>query len=168
MKKRNSLIFLSAVCLATMVVLPVRGEDPVPVKTPEPDLWASVDSTVKELLDPFIPRIPRRIQIPVQPSGTLEVPPESVQPTQQDSFLPNPMIPLPTEGQGPALPVFKLSGIIYNTDDPMAIVDGQVFAIGEVLLTEPVSGEEVTLVAVTAESIDVDFMDKKHTILLGE
>jgi hypothetical protein len=48
----------------------------------------------------------------------------------------------------------------------MVISNGQVYAIGETLTTGDKGDGTVKLQAVHAESIEVDFMGKKHTIPL--
>jgi hypothetical protein len=140
-----------------------------PAKT---DIWSSIESTIQALADPFIPQVLRKDTV----ADTMPVVP--VVPTPKP--LPKPIVEKPAmiPGSTPMtpgtatvvpevpLPVLNVSGVVFDSDMPMAVINDRVYAIGEKLSTGDKSDEVVTLKAVHAESIDVGFMGKTHTIRL--
>jgi hypothetical protein len=138
--------------------IPALAEEQASVQQPEPDVWSSIESTIETMADPFMSEIPKPVQVvPDVPAPVPVQPTEEKPPIVDLSPPPPPVIPLPQ---------LYLSGVMYNTVVPMAVINGKVFAIGEDVETESTNGLSIKLIAVYAESIEVDFMGEKHTIPL--
>ena len=92
--------------------------------------------------DPFEPQIPR----PQPEPGAL--PSGAPQPTQ---------VPQPQTKPKPVQPQLMISGIIWNSDRPQAIINNQVVDIGNKV-------NESTIVAINKSGVDVVFDGEKFTI----
>ena len=116
---------------------------------PKPETY-SIDST--SLHNPFTPLTPiktiiEKVEIK-DPLGTLNFP----------FNTDNSLFQKPTETEIP-LPTLAITGIVWNTDRPQAIINGQVADVGD-------NFQNATVVAIRKNEIDVQFNGKISTITL--
>jgi hypothetical protein len=102
----------------------------------------SMEDAINALIDPFLSKMPKPEQkiIPVEPvkiAPPVEIPPKPLEPV----YNPRPFEPaeLPPALPQPPLspettPEFILTGIIYNTIKPQAIINGTVVYVGDIVL----------------------------------
>jgi hypothetical protein len=183
MLRNNNKIYVLAFILAGMLCAPIRGDEPIAKEpaagelTPDrptaaesstADIWSSIESTIQALADPFIPKVLKKIELVAPPvNPPVEVPQAPPKPAVDSAVMvPGYLAKNEVVAPPPPMPVIDVSGVIYNTDMPMAIINGRVCAVGEELTTGEKGDGIVKLLAVHAESIEVDFMGKKHTIPL--
>jgi len=58
-------------------------------------------------------------------------------------------------------PKFTINGLVWNTDRPQAIINGQIFAIGDII-------EDSKIVDIHKDGIDVLFLNKLFTIQIEQ
>lgn len=127
-----------------------------------------VDSSSFEMLsarDPFTPQVPQeefraqRVE-PIRPAAGVNEPvvlppppgvqePSVIRPRQED-------IPRPPRILEP-LPGIHITGVVWNTDRPQAIINGQIAGIGDM-----VSG--VKIIDIQKTGITVLFQDRSETL----
>ncbi len=104
-----------------------------------------VDSSSFEIFparDPFTPQVPqdeirvRRVEPP--PVKPLEIKETVVPPPAPVADLPPVRIPVPEDIRPPQrvlepLPDITIAGVVWNTDRPQAIVNGQIVGIGDMV-----------------------------------
>jgi hypothetical protein len=146
-------------CLMGTLCIPALAEEQASVQQPEPDVWSSIESTIETMADPFMSEIPKPVQVVPDVPAPVPVP---VQPTEETPLI----VDLPPPPPEIPLPELYLSGVMYNTAIPMAVINGKVFAIGEKVETESTNNLSIKLIAVNADSIEVDYLGKKRTISL--
>lgn len=108
------------------------------------------------LRDPFTP------QLPLPPMEEIEKPveirkfPEQAEPSKVEAKVP----PLPSTPPKPMVeepikpPEVKIAGLIWNTDHPQAIVNGQIVQVGDQI-------GEWKIQKIDREGIEISFRDKK-------
>ncbi len=122
-----------------------------------------VDSSAFEMLsvrDPFMPQVPREETLAprVEPASSIEVsepvvpinaeePPAKV--LEPENILP----PAPAE----PLPNLNILGLIWDTDRPQAIINGQIVGIGDVV-------SEVKIIDIQKTGIKVLFQGRTETL----
>jgi hypothetical protein len=172
LKNKRSLFvtafFMTIALCASVSGGEASGAEPVvdkssPAEPNMEDVWASIESTIQTMADPFIPKYLKEEAETVTPAP-VEAPPPSPPPVEQPVTMPflQPVELLPEV----PLPVLVVSGVIYDTAVPMAVINSRVYAVGETLPTGDGDSGIVRLTAVHPESIEVDFMGKTHTIPL--
>ena len=101
---------------------------------------------LKKLRNPFIPQLPQ---------------PKAVQETPSDQTTRVEVPEMPNSDQVPQAeitkPNFVISGLVWNTKRPQAIVNGEVVSIGDIV-------ENWTIVDITNEGIEVTFQNKNFKI----
>lgn len=105
---------------------------------------------IRNLRNPFIPQLP-------PPKSTNETP---VEQTDVQSDIP---IPGPDAVGEPEIvrPNFTISGLVWNTHMPQAILNGEVVSIGDVV-------ESWTISDITNEGVEVTFQNKTFMVKPGE
>jgi len=106
---------------------------------------------LKTLRNPFIPQLPQKeIILPVTP--TPQPPRILPTPVAQPSLAPQATItPIPTK------PEFKISGLIWDTDKPQAIVNDKIVTIGDTV--------ELWLISnITREGVQVESSGYKYLL----
>ncbi len=125
-----------------------------------------VDNSVFETLpeqDPFTPRVPvEEIQVPrVEPVRPVvaerPVMPPSPPPTEPPPIMPPVQEVLPPPIPEEPLPAINISGLVWNTKRPQAIIDGRIVEIGDM-----VSG--VKIVDIQKGGITVLFQDRTQIL----
>lgn len=102
---------------------------------------------------PAPPTPPPQPQVPVRPTPSIPVrPPEPPRPPERP-------VPVPAPAPVATLPDLKLSGIIWNSDRPQAIVNGQVMDVGDII-----GGAQIQEINKTG--LSVLFQQKTFTINL--
>jgi len=127
-----------------------------------------VDSSSLEMLserNPFTPQVPqedlqrRRVETikPVKSEGPVVPPPPGARGEEAPVLLPKPedlqRLPTPEE----PLPNMNISGLVWNTDRPQAIINGQITSIGDII-----SG--VKIIDIQKTGITVLFRNKTSTL----
>jgi len=79
--------------------------------------------------DPFIPQIEVRIAPPPTPKE--EPKKDTSRPIITVPSPPSPPPPVPKKEEKPKAPTFKITGIVWNTNRPQAIINNQVFSLGD-------------------------------------
>jgi hypothetical protein len=158
--KRNNQISLVLVWLGILCFPAFCGET-APAKSAEPNVWTSIESTIEDLSDPFVPQIlkpePEVVKTDPKPAPAFVPPPVALPPP-----------PPPPPAPEPVLPNMNLVGTIYNTDAPMAIINGQIISIGEKVDMGSDFKGEIKLKAVSEGSVKVVYMGKEFTILVTD
>ena len=131
-----------------LILLPSMAESKNDLALPK-----NIEEELLNLRDPFIPQLPeekKEIQItqPILPSK-VEIPTRPI-----DREAPQ-LAPVPVPEQ--PLPNLTISGLIWNTDRPQAIVNNQIVDIGDHV-------SDVEVVAINKMGIDVTFNGKTVTI----
>lgn len=105
---------------------------------------------LQNLRNPFIPQLPR-------PKSTDEIP------VEQGKVQPDLPFPGPESVTEPEIvkPNFSISGLVWNTHMPQAILNGEVVSIGDVV-------ESWTISDITNEGVEVTFQNKSFMIKPGE
>lgn len=110
--------------------------------------------TLTKLKNPFAPQLPQKATPPIP------VPPEDIrrQPRPEDL---TPAPPTPTPEPTPALPEtnpdFKMSGIVWNTDRPQAIIEGRIVVVGDTL-------QDWEITAISKDGVEIQKGDRKFTL----
>ncbi|MCA9398721.1 MAG: hypothetical protein KC618_03145 [Candidatus Omnitrophica bacterium] len=99
--------------------------------------------------NPFIP------QLPVEAEPEPPKPAPAPQPRPKPQPAPEPV--KPQVKQPTRMPTFNISGIVWNSDRPQAIINGSVKDIGD-------SIDGVKIISIHKEGIDVSFQGKNMTI----
>ncbi|MCA9406914.1 MAG: hypothetical protein KC684_10275 [Candidatus Omnitrophica bacterium] len=101
--------------------------------------------------NPFIPQLPVEAELePPKPE-----PAPSPQPRPRPQPAPEPV--KPQVKQPTRMPTFNITGIVWNSDRPQAIINGSVKDIGD-------SIDGVEIISIHKEGIDVSFQGKNMTI----
>lgn len=105
---------------------------------------------LRNLRNPFIPQLPA-------PKVADQIPVEQGQ-DQPDIPFPGPEVVAEPEIVKPS---FSISGLVWNTNMPQAILNGEVVSIGDVV-------ESWTISDITNEGVEVTFQNKSFMIKPGE
>jgi len=189
MLKRNNTLCSLAFILASLLCASACGaeqeaknavtnksaeEKPAVAESAPADIWGSIESTIKDLADPFVPQGLKTETVPEAPAVLPVVAPPKpppkpnvVKPAMIPGVVPSANVSATIIPEVP-LPTLNLSGVVFDTDTPMAVINDRVYAIGEKLSTGAKADEAVTLKTVHSESVEVDFMGKTHIIHLIE
>ena len=110
------------------------------------------------LRNPFKPQLP---EPEIKAEETRDYPYEpAVQPIPTDQFMqPNDINELP-KAESPTLVEMIITGLVWNSDRPQAIINGEVMGIGDKV-------QDAEIVAIHKTGIDVNFMGKFITINPG-
>lgn len=105
---------------------------------------------LRNLRNPFIPQLP-------VPKTADEIP------VEQGQVQPDIPFPGPESAAAPEIvkPSFSISGLVWNTNMPQAILNGEVVGIGDVV-------ESWTISDITNEGVEVTFQNKTFKIKPGE
>ena len=114
-------------------------------KPPKEDLSSNLNS----IKDPFVPQLPLepKMQSPAVQSNPRN-PDERVLPPPSQVVNPTPP---PMEVRPP---VITISGLVWNTDLPQAIVNNQIVGIGDKI-------NEWTIVSIREGGIEISYLDKR-------
>ena len=104
----------------------------------------SLEDAIDSLIDPFLKKLPKKeepkpepaVQPPVEPPPVVVVPPP--EPPKPE---PPPIVQPPKEEEKVVFPALNLTGIIYNTVNPQAIINNNVVSVGS-----QIEGVEVTAI----------------------
>ena len=172
-RNRNKLSLVYSV-LGIVLLFPggLRAE-PQSTSVEKPlDVVASLEATIRLLVDPFLPHIdqdgglgfiPKIAQQPVveqekpvlDPVASEIVPLQSVLPLEDPAIFMEPVLE-PTSVPEKMVPAIVVSGIIYNTTVPMAIINGEVVRKGGTL-NFPKEGKVLTLKEVSKGEVTVEY-----------
>lgn len=103
------------------------------------------------LSNPFKP------QLPLPKPAPVKTPDEQQQPKADPKKSGVATVPKPAPEQQATLPTLTITGLVWNSDRPQAIINGAVVDIGDTVAS-------VKVIAIRKESVDVLFQDKKITI----
>ncbi|MBI5149676.1 MAG: hypothetical protein HZA28_02755 [Candidatus Omnitrophica bacterium] len=141
----NKIIFLLILWFLVFflfIMYPINGftqEDAIDTPVPE-------DLPVR---NPFEPQIPREADVVQQPKP---VPPVDVKPREipQPSPVVVPPVELPRPIVQPQMPALNIGGIVWNTQHPQAIVNGQIVGVGDLVAGVRIVDIQKTGVTVSA------------------
>ncbi len=111
-------------------------------------------------LNPFTPRLPPKPKIeppppPVQPAPTIE------QPVRDEKSQPEISPATPSEKDVKIeAPSLTITGLVWNTDTPQAIVNNQIVKLGDVI-------DGASIQAIHREGIDISYVGTVFTITLS-
>jgi len=148
-------------------------EEPVVDKNELPDLAPKVDR------NPFVPQIPLELleqETPIEDT-TVNPSPKTTETPTSTPQTPN-STPLPTTGpiiekEKPIVgnPALIISGILWNSKRPQAIVNGNIIEIGDKMFSVPTDkGEtipQLEFVSISKEGVSVTYKDKTVVLNTG-
>lgn len=115
------------------------------------------ETTAAQIRNPFIPQLPKKAEIVAEnpvpvPDNTSKIPiPKPVETKPGNTIAVEPKAPpLPQ-------PNFTVTGIIWNTDRPQAIINGQVVDIGDMV-------QEFKIESINQTAIEVSIQGVKMTV----
>ena len=106
--------------------------------------------------DPFIPQIQIPVQTPQQTTPPSKPEPKLVVPPQPTPVVP-PLPPVVKKEEKPKAPDFKITGIVWNTKRPQAIINDQVFSVGNKI-------NDYTIKSISKSGVSVTSGDAEYTI----
>jgi hypothetical protein len=116
------------------------------------DLPPEVVAIVKGLKNPFVP------QLPVEESETATISPPKIDSLTSPSVRINTKQPIdrrpPVEQRQEPNPTFTVTGMVWNSDRPQAIVNGRVVFIGDTV-------ESWTITQINQAGVEVSLQDRK-------
>ncbi len=133
----------------------ISAEENQPVKQPASQLASpkkEIPSDLDSIKDPFVPKLP------LEP----KMKPQSNQQNLNESSMniSPPVSPVPPQSVSlaPAVeirpPLITISGLVWNTDRPQAIVNNEIVGIGDKI-------NEWSIVAISEEGIEISYLDKR-------
>ena len=103
-------------------------------------------STTGPVTNPFVSKLPQPKVIP------MNVPPPSPLPRRIEIETPPPAHVTPTQP-----PLVTISGVVWDSDRPQAIINGQVVDVGDKI-------SEMEIVSISKSQIDVLYLGEKFTL----
>jgi len=120
----------------------------------EQGLDAQTIEIVASLKNPFIDQLP-------QPEKPEEKPPTDIEeqpvPTRRGDILPQDKSDNMKAEQRIPLPSFRISGLVWNSDRPQAIMNNQIVSVGDTI-------NNCTITHISKEGVEVLFQEKTYTI----
>jgi hypothetical protein len=116
------------------------------------DMDKKTQKIVSELKNPFVPQLPVK-ETPPPPKPPEPPPAQVIVETPQPTPTPEPEYTPPP----PEKPNLKISGLVWNTVKPQAILNGQIVTIGDVV-------EEWQVTSISKDGVEIQKDDQKFTI----
>ena len=140
------------------------GQDATTLSPPQEEIQeipppSPIELEFGSLKNPFISQLPKPFVAEVKPP---EPPPKTeIFPTVKPEIKPKPQTQIVQEVKKPPVvnpPVLSISGLVWNTDRPQAIVNGQIYELGD-------SVDNATIMEINENGIIVMYKGSKFNII---
>lgn len=116
------------------------------------------DVNFDSIRNPFTSQLPEiKVEKPVEPKKDVRASRRSER--NQRPEQPTKQTPEPVKPEIAETPTLQVSGLVWNSNRPQAIINGQVVGIGDTI-------QEVDIVGIRKDEIDIEFQGRALTIKL--